>query len=90
MGVPPTINLQGEIILIGAILSMSRGYVFPIFLSLFFRAAYRLLLYSSTQNGAVGELRNVFNGLSFRARLLIFLHLIPVFLLVLKREMIIR
>lgn len=84
MGVPPTINLQREIILTRRIIFISFYFILPVALSLFFRAAYSLLLYSSTQHGVIGGLRNVFECITSRALLIMGLHLVPVFLLFLK------
>ncbi len=88
MRVPPTINLEGEIILTAGIISISYLFIIPVSFSLFFRAAYRLLLYSGTQNGFVGELRNVIRRLSVRGALIMGLHLVPVFFLLLKSGLI--
>lgn len=82
MGVPPTINLQGEVILVARIIIMSKGFVLPISLSLFFRAAYSLLLYSATQRGYLRGLSLFFFNLSCRDLVAIFLHLLPAYLLI--------
>lgn len=84
MGAPPTLNLQGEVILAARVIRISNVYIIPLFLSLLFRAIYSLLLYSSTQNGYIR--RNLF--CFFRLRIVdvisIFLHLLPVYLLIVK------
>ena len=84
MGAPPTLNLQGEIMLAARVIKISNVYIIPLFLSLLFSAIYRLLLYSSTQNGYIRG--NIF--CFFRLRMVdiirMFLHLFPVYLLIVK------
>jgi NADH:ubiquinone oxidoreductase subunit 4 (subunit M) len=84
MGAPPTLNLQGEIMLAARVIRISNVYIIPLFLSLLFSAIYRLLLYSSTQNGYIRG--NIF--CFFRLRMVdiirMFLHLFPVYLLIVK------
>lgn len=84
MGVPPTINLQGEVMLVARVIRVSKGFICPISFSLFFSAAYSLFLYSSTQNGYLGGLSFFFFQLSYRDLVRIFLHLLPVYLLIIK------
>ena len=48
---PFTLNLYGEIVLIISALTMGVGLAFPVALLSFFSAAYRLILYASTQQG---------------------------------------
>jgi NADH:ubiquinone oxidoreductase subunit 4 (subunit M) len=84
IGAPPTLNLQGEIILAARVIIISKVYLLPLFLSLLFSAIYSLLLYSSTQNGYIRN--NMF--CFFRLRIVdvvrIFLHLFPVYLIIVK------
>lgn len=84
IGVPPTINLQSEIILVARVVNMSKGFIIPLAISLFFRAAYRLLLYSSTQNGYLRGLSFFFFQLSYSDMVSIFLHLFPAYVLIVK------
>ena len=86
MGVPPTINLEREIILVSSILPISSGFSIPLGLSLFLRAAYRLLLYSCSQNGRLGEFINYIGVIYVRRVRGIVLHLIPVFILFIRRR----
>nr|QWB85891.1 NADH dehydrogenase subunit 4 [Sachalinobia koltzei] len=86
MAAPPSMNLLGEIILINSIIKFSE--LSMIFLSLisFFSAVYSLFLYSFSQHG------NFYSGLyclysgMFREYLLLFLHWMPLNLLILKSE----
>lgn len=89
MGVPPTINLQSEIILVARVVNISKGFIIPLAISLFFRAAYSLLLYSSTQNGYLRGLSFFFFQLSYSDVVSIFLHLLPAYLLIVKGGMLI-
>jgi len=84
MGAPPTLNLQGEIILAARVIRMSKVYIVPLFLSLLFSAIYRLLLYSSTQNGYISGNVLFFVRLRRVDVIRIFLHLFPVYLLIVK------
>lgn len=84
IGAPPTLNLQGEVMLAIGIIRISKMYMIPLFLSLLFRAIYSLLLYSSTQNGYVRNRVFTFFRLSAADGLSIFLHLFPAYLLVVK------
>lgn len=84
IGAPPTLNLQSELMLVGRILRMSKVYMVPLFLSLLFSAVYRLLLYSSTQNGYLRRWMYCFFCLSYVDVLRIFLHLLPVYLVIVK------
>nr|AFU50168.1 NADH dehydrogenase subunit 4 [Exema canadensis] len=83
MAAPPSLNLLGEIFLINSVVSYSSLSV--IFLSLlsFFSAAYSLYLYSYSQHGVlVGGIYS-FYGSSLREYLLLFLHWLPLNMLVL-------
>ncbi|ELU08246.1 hypothetical protein CAPTEDRAFT_228675 [Capitella teleta] len=90
MGVPPTINLQREIILVARVVRVSKGFILPISLALFFSAAYRLLLYSSTQNGGLRGLSFFFFELSYRDLVAIFLHLVPAYILIVNGDLLIN
>nr|AFU50180.1 NADH dehydrogenase subunit 4 [Prioninae sp. MJTNT-2012] len=86
MAAPPSLNLLGEIILINSLVSFS--WLSMIFLSLmsFFSAVYSLFLYSFSQHGSFySGLFSVYQG-SYREYLLLFLHWVPLNLLILKGE----
>nr|QWB85724.1 NADH dehydrogenase subunit 4 [Stenodryas sp. N127] len=86
MAAPPSLNLLGEIMLINSLMSYS--WLVMIFLSLvsFFSAVYSLFLYSFSQHGSfyMGVF-SVYQGL-FREYLLLFLHWVPLNVLILKSE----
>lgn len=84
IGVPPTLNLQREIILVSRVLIVSKGFIFPLCISLFFRAAYSLFLYSSTQNGYLTGISCYFFQVSYRDVLSIFLQVFPAYIFILK------
>lgn len=84
MGVPPRINLQGEIILLRAFLKFSLVFSVPLGVSLFFGGAYRIFLYSVTQNGSVSEGFTIFGQVRYVDVCCMVMHLVPAFLLIVK------
>nr|YP_009971755.1 NADH dehydrogenase subunit 4 [Cucujus mniszechi]QNG56465.1 NADH dehydrogenase subunit 4 [Cucujus mniszechi] len=86
MAAPPSLNLMGEIILINSLVSFSSLNMLMLMLMSFFGAVYSLFLYSYSQHGSVysGSF-SFYMGVS-REYLLLFLHLFPLNLLVLKSE----
>lgn len=86
MAAPPSLNLLGEIILINRLV----GYrvLRMIFLSLisFFRAAYSLFLYSFSQHGSFYSGLYSLYQVVYREYLLLFLHWVPLNVLILKGE----
>nr|QLY89659.1 NADH dehydrogenase subunit 4 [Hydraena riparia] len=85
MSAPPSLNLLGEIMLINSLMSWSILCIFFLFFILFFSAAYSLYLYSYTQHGMIYNLYSFHNGY-VREFLLMFLHWLPLNLLILKSE----
>nr|YP_010447006.1 NADH dehydrogenase subunit 4 [Loxocera sinica]UTM10371.1 NADH dehydrogenase subunit 4 [Loxocera sinica] len=87
MAAPPTLNLLGEIFLLNSIISWS--YLSMIMLSLisFFSAAYTLYLYSYSQHGKNFSGNYSFSMGKMREYLLLFLHWLPLNLLIMKSEM---
>nr|QJT43385.1 NADH dehydrogenase subunit 4 [Dorysthenes granulosus] len=86
MAAPPSLNLLGEIVLINSLVSFS--WMSMIFLSLisFFSAVYSLFLYSFSQHGSYySGLYSLYQG-TFREYLLLFLHWVPLNILILKGE----
>ncbi|NP_987115.1 NADH dehydrogenase subunit 4 (mitochondrion) [Drosophila mauritiana] len=86
MAAPPTLNLLGEISLLNSIVSWS--WISMIMLSLlsFFSAAYTLYLYSFSQHGKLFSGVYSFSSGKIREYLLMFLHWLPLNLLILKSE----
>nr|YP_009112208.1 NADH dehydrogenase subunit 4 [Drosophila incompta]AIY56332.1 NADH dehydrogenase subunit 4 [Drosophila incompta] len=87
MAAPPTLNLLGEISLLNSIVSWS--WVSMIMLSFlsFFSAAYTLYLYSFSQHGKIFSGVYSFSGGKIREYLLMFLHWVPLNLLIMKSDM---
>jgi len=86
MGAPPSINLQGELMLVLGVGQSSAGLLWLVAFRLFISAAYCLHVYIATQHGAPSfSLLRKFE-LSSRSVLCVMLHLGPVFLLIVKRE----
>nr|ARH54177.1 NADH dehydrogenase subunit 4 [Chrysomela populi] len=83
---PPSMNLMGEIMLINSVVSFN--WMSMIFLSLisFFSSAYTLFLYSYSQHGMFySGIFSFYQGFS-REYLLLFLHWVPLNILILKGE----
>ena len=79
-GGPFTLNLIGEILLIVSVIGISSVFWVMVRFLRFFSAAYRLILYRSTQQGVSTRSRLCLPVLSFRELLLIYSH-VWVFLL---------
>ncbi|YP_659520.1 NADH dehydrogenase subunit 4 (mitochondrion) [Anoplophora glabripennis] len=86
MAAPPSLNLLGEIILINSLVSFSKYLMIFLGLTSFFSAAYSLFLYAYSQHGTYySSIFSIFS-VTFREYLLLFLHWIPLNILVLKSE----
>lgn len=83
---PPTLNLLGEIRLINRIIGWSLISIGALRLISFFRAAYSLYLFSYTQHGKLSILLYSYSGGVVREYLLLFLHWLPLNLLIIKSE----
>nr|YP_009731702.1 NADH dehydrogenase subunit 4 [Carpophilus pilosellus]QHR79650.1 NADH dehydrogenase subunit 4 [Carpophilus pilosellus] len=86
MAAPPSLNLLGEIILINSLVSYS--WLSMIFLSLmsFFSAVYSLFLFSFSQHGKLYSGFYSFYSGYYREYLMLFLHWLPLNLLILKSD----
>nr|UFR82820.1 NADH dehydrogenase subunit 4 [Dicronorhina derbyana] len=86
MAAPPSLNLLGEIMLINSLVSWSPYLMVFLMMISFFSAAYSLYLYSYSQHGMMySGMFAYWNG-SVREYLLLFLHWLPLNVLVLKSE----
>nr|USO21439.1 NADH dehydrogenase subunit 4 [Eurema hecabe] len=84
MAVPPSMNFFGELELINSLLSYSWLTMLMLMLISFFSAGYSLYLYSYSQHGEYNmSLYSFYSGLS-REYLLLFLHWLPLNLLIMK------
>nr|YP_009092199.1 NADH dehydrogenase subunit 4 [Neochauliodes rotundatus]AHG24688.1 NADH dehydrogenase subunit 4 [Neochauliodes rotundatus] len=87
MAAPPSLNLLGEISLLNSIVGWSFISMFMLMLMSFFSAVYSLFLYSYSQHG------KIYSGVYscsmgyFREYLLLFLHWVPLNLLILKSDL---
>ena len=86
MAAPPTLNLLGEIRLLNRIVSWSFNSIVLLSLLSFFRAAYTLYLFSFSQQGKVFRALFSFSKNYVREYLVLFLHWLPLNLLILKRD----
>lgn len=83
---PPTLNLLGEISLLNRLVGWSWVRMFMLALLSFFRAAYTLYLFSYSQHGKLYSGIYACTGGYAREYLLLFLHWVPLNLLILKAE----
>nr|AYW52383.1 NADH dehydrogenase subunit 4 [Staphylininae sp. 1 ACP-2013] len=84
MAAPPSLNLLGEIMLINSLMSWDKFCMIPLSLLSFFSAVYSLYLYSYSQHGKLNlGLYSFSMGLS-REYLLLFLHWLPLNILIFK------
>nr|AMP43828.1 NADH dehydrogenase subunit 4 [Xylomya moiwana] len=86
MAAPPTLNLLGEISLLNSIVSWSWLTMLSLCFLSFFSAAYTLYLYSYSQHGKMYSGLYSSTGGVLREYLLLFLHWLPLNLLIMKSE----
>lgn len=86
MAAPPSLNLLGEIILINSLVSWRYYSIIALSLMSFFSAAYSLYLYSYTQHGKIYSGLYALSSGFVNEYLLLFLHWVPLNLLILKGE----
>ena len=89
MAAPPSLNLLGEIGLLNSVLRWSQISIILLIFVSFFRAAYRLYLYSFSQHGKFNNVNYSFSFALNREYLVLFLHWFPVNILFIKRELIV-
>jgi len=83
---PPTLNLLGEISLLNRIIIWSWYTIFLLAFLSFFRAAYSLYLFAFSQQGKIYSSLYSFSINFSREYLVLFLHWVPLNLLILKRD----
>nr|AEP27532.1 NADH dehydrogenase subunit 4 [Larinus turbinatus] len=86
MAAPPSLNLLGEILLINSLSLYSKLMMFCLFFLVFYSAVYSLFLYSYTQHGNFYSGLYSFCQINIREYLLLFLHWVPLNVLILKPE----
>ena len=84
-GGPFTYNLLGEILLIINISQINKMLLLSICLLSFFSAAYRLVLYSSTQQGQYNNVSTIIIVFNHREMVFLFSHVWPLILIPLNR-----
>lgn len=86
---PPTINLLREIVLLTSSLFLSTFTILGLGFIRFLAAAYSLYLYTSSQHGASPSFINPINLTLSRNYTIILLHIVPLFLTILKADVLI-
>nr|YP_011035835.1 NADH dehydrogenase subunit 4 [Penicillidia jenynsii]WRI60691.1 NADH dehydrogenase subunit 4 [Penicillidia jenynsii] len=84
MAIPPSLNLLGEIMLMNSMVIWSWIMLFYLFFYSFFCGVYNLYLYSYSQHGKYNMSIYSFSVGSFREYYLMFLHWVPLNLLMFK------
>lgn len=82
---PPSINIFGEIFLMGSLLKLRIIFLFPLIILLFLRAGYSLYLFSYINHGE-GWIIWAVNSITAREHLLIYFHFFPLIIWILKIE----
>lgn len=83
---PPSLNLLGEILLLNRLIGFNWLLIIFLCLISFFRAVYSLFLYSFSQHGKFySRIFLIYQGV-YREYLLLFLHWVPLNILILKSE----
>nr|YP_010535670.1 NADH dehydrogenase subunit 4 [Alectorobius rietcorreai]UYB78569.1 NADH dehydrogenase subunit 4 [Alectorobius rietcorreai] len=86
MAAPPSMNLGGEILLIGSLLKWSFLVIIPLGIAMFLSASYSLYMYSFLNHGSGWVLYSV-KGISIREIYLMLLHFLPLVLWAAKMEL---
>nr|YP_010725861.1 NADH dehydrogenase subunit 4 [Asiagomphus septimus]WDY83463.1 NADH dehydrogenase subunit 4 [Asiagomphus septimus] len=87
MAAPPTLNLLGEISLMNSLVGWSWISMFMLCFLSFFSASYTLYLYSYSQHGKIFSSMYSCNVGYMREYLLLFLHWVPLNILILKSDL---
>nr|YP_009527966.1 NADH dehydrogenase subunit 4 [Ornithodoros sonrai]AYN50619.1 NADH dehydrogenase subunit 4 [Ornithodoros sonrai] len=86
MAAPPSMNLGGEIFLIGSLLKWSLLLIIPLGMMSFLSAAYCLYMFSYLHHGS-GWVNYSLFSMSLREQLLMIVHFFPLIVWILKMEM---
>jgi NADH-ubiquinone oxidoreductase chain 4 len=84
---PPRYNLLGELLILVRIVSWRNSRILILLVLIFFRASYSLFLYSLRQHGVFVKLRGTMKGGVMLEFLLIFLHWLPLNIIILRPMM---
>nr|YP_010535696.1 NADH dehydrogenase subunit 4 [Alectorobius rudis]UYB78621.1 NADH dehydrogenase subunit 4 [Alectorobius rudis] len=85
MAVPPSMNLGGEIFLLGGMIKWSFLVFIPLMLIMFLSAGYSLYMFSYISHGKGWVLYSV-EGVNYREMLLMFFHFFPLVFWILKMD----
>nr|YP_009759674.1 NADH dehydrogenase subunit 4 [Rhynchobatus laevis]QIQ48886.1 NADH dehydrogenase subunit 4 [Rhynchobatus laevis] len=88
LALPPTPNLMGELLIITSLLKWSNWTIIATGLGVLLTASYSLYMFIMTQRGPTPQHLLFMTPTHTREHLLIYLHLIPTLLLILKPELI--
>nr|YP_010578463.1 NADH dehydrogenase subunit 4 [Acroteriobatus annulatus]UZP16442.1 NADH dehydrogenase subunit 4 [Acroteriobatus annulatus] len=88
LALPPTPNLMGELLIITSLFKWSNWTIVATGLGVLLTASYSLYMFTMTQRGPTPQHLLFMNPTHTREHLLIYLHLIPTLLLMLKPELI--
>nr|ALO76626.1 NADH deshydrogenase subunit 4 [Lema sp. LEM01] len=86
MAAPPSLNLLSEIMLINSLIGFDNLLILILSFLSFFSAVYSLYLFSFSQHGKFIQIFSIYQGL-YREYLLLFLHWIPLNLMILKSDL---
>nr|YP_008815357.1 NADH dehydrogenase subunit 4 [Pristis clavata]AEL97326.1 NADH dehydrogenase subunit 4 [Pristis clavata]AGW52245.1 NADH dehydrogenase subunit 4 [Pristis clavata] len=88
LALPPTPNLMGELLIITSLFKWSNWTIIITGLGVLLTASYSLYMFTMTQRGPTPQHLLFMDPTHTREHLLIYLHLIPTLLLILKPELI--
>nr|YP_010148282.1 NADH dehydrogenase subunit 4 [Potamotrygon orbignyi]QQV68706.1 NADH dehydrogenase subunit 4 [Potamotrygon orbignyi] len=88
LALPPSPNLMGEILIISSLFNWSQWTIVITGLGVLLTASYSLYMFIMTQRGPTPSHLTLLNPSHTREHLLMYLHLIPTLLIILKPELI--
>nr|YP_003204781.1 NADH dehydrogenase subunit 4 [Cymbium olla]ACF04875.1 NADH dehydrogenase subunit 4 [Cymbium olla] len=88
MAAPPSVNLLGEIMIFPASFFSSKYFMIPVGLMSFLAALYSMYLYTCIQHGASPKFLKPFSALKSSVSTMLFMHWVPVNLLVMKSDLV--
>nr|WNH24040.1 NADH dehydrogenase subunit 4 [Myliobatis freminvillei] len=88
LALPPSPNLLGELLIISSLFKWSQWTIITTGLGVLLTASYSLYMFIMTQRGALPSHLTLMNPTHTREHLLIYFHLVPALLLILKPELI--
>nr|YP_009440930.1 NADH dehydrogenase subunit 4 [Hydromanicus wulaianus]AHC32060.1 NADH dehydrogenase subunit 4 [Hydromanicus wulaianus] len=86
MAAPPSLNLFGEISLMMSIISWSKWNLILLMMISFFSASYSIYVFTGSQHGSLLKGVNFMKMINFREILILFLHWVPLNLIIFKMD----